>query len=96
MNPIIHEASVTGLFRLILIVLVVYAAFSFIMRYIIPSLMRKYVNDFQNRFTQENKRPREDQTLKKEGEISITYVNKDKNETHNPDDDDYVDYEEIK
>jgi hypothetical protein len=96
MNPIIHVANLPKALEVILIILIVYYAFSFLMRYIIPSLMRKYINDFQKRFTQENQRPREDQTLKKEGEISITYVNKDKNGIHKPDDDDYVDYEEIK
>jgi len=96
MHPIIHEASVTGLFRLILIIFIVYAVFSFIARYIIPSMMRKYVNDFQKNFTQENQRSQEEQARKKEGEISIKYVDKDKDPTHNPDDGEYVDYEEIK
>jgi len=82
--------------RLILIVLLIYAIFSFIMRYIVPAMMRKYVNDFQKQFTGQNQRTQEEQNLKKEGEVSITYVEKDKNKTHNPDDADYVDYEEIK
>jgi len=82
--------------RLILIVLLIYAIFSFIMRYVVPSIMRKYVNDFQKQFTGQNQRAHEEQNLKKEGEVSITYVEKDKNKTHNPDDADYVDYEEIK
>jgi hypothetical protein len=66
------------------------------MRYVVPSMMRKYVNDFQKQFTGQNQRTQEEQNLKKEGEVSITYVEKDKNKTHNPDDADYVDYEEIK
>jgi hypothetical protein len=96
MNPIIQEASLTGVFRLILIVLFIYYAFSFIMRYVMPSLMRKYVNDFQKKFTEENQRTRDEYTQKKEGEVSIKVINKEKQATHNPDDDDYVDYEEIK
>ena len=59
-------------------------------------MMRKYVNDFQKQFTGQNQRSQEEQNIKKEGEVSITYVEKDKNKTHNPDDADYVDYEEIK
>jgi len=82
--------------RLILIVLLIYAIFSFIMRNVVPSIMRKYINDFQKQFTGQNQRTNEEQNLKKEGEVSITYVEKDKNKTHNPDDADYVDYEEIK
>lgn len=82
--------------RLILIVLLIYAVFSFIIRHIVPSMMRKYVNDFQNQFTGQNQNNQQNQNLKKEGEVSITYVEKDKNKAHNPDDADYVDFEEIK
>jgi len=96
MNPVFFEASLTGLLRLVLVVLIVYFIFSFIMRYIVPSLMRKYINDFQKHFTEQNERQHEDQIRKKEGEITIKYVNKDKNETQNPEGGEYVDYEEIK
>jgi flagellar basal body-associated protein FliL len=97
MHTIIHEASVTGLFRLILIVLTVYVVYTLLIRYIFPSLLRKYVTDFQKQFTGENQHRQEEQNPKKEGEISIKYINKDKNTTNNPPDDgDYVDYEEIK
>jgi hypothetical protein len=96
MNPIIQEASLTGIFRLILIVLFIYYAFSLIMRYVVPLLMRKYVNDFQKQFTQENQRAQEDINKKKEGEVSIKFVDKDQNKSQHPDDGEYVDYEEIK
>ncbi len=96
MQTIIHEASITGLFRLILIVLTVYAVYTIFIRFILPAVMRKYLKDFQQRFTEQNQRARDSQPLKKEGDISITYVDKDKNPTRNPDDADYVDYEEIK
>ena len=96
MNPIILEASLSGVLRLILIVLFVYYAFSLIMRYVVPLLMRKYVNDFQNKFTEENQRMQEEMNRKKEGEVSIKFVDKDKNKSQHPDDGEYVDYEEIK
>jgi hypothetical protein len=96
MNPSILEASLTGVFRLILIVLFIYYAFSFIMRSVMPLLMRKYVNEFKKQYTEENQRSREEYSQKKEGEVSIKFVNKDKQATHNSNDDDYVDYEEIK
>ncbi len=96
MHQIINEASVSGLLRLILIIVTVYAVYSLFIRFIIPAVMRKYVNDFQKRFTEENDRFRQNQTQKKEGEVSITYVEKDKNAPHNPDDGEYVDFEEIK
>lgn len=96
MHPIIHESSITGIFRLLLIVVTVYAVYSLFIRYIIPSLMKKYVEDFQKRFTQENQHFQDEQNRKKEGEISIKFVEKDKNSTKQPDDSEYVDYEEIK
>ena len=96
MNPIIQVASLTGVFRLILIVLFVYYAFSLIMRYVVPLLMRKYVNDFQNKFTEENQRMQEEMNRKNEGEVSFKFVDKDKNKSQHPDDGEYVDYEEIK
>jgi hypothetical protein len=97
MHTIIHEATLVKVFELILIVLIVYYAFSFLMRYIIPSLMKKYITDFQKRFTEDNQHRQNEQARKKEGEISIKYVNKEKNANNiSPDDGDYVDYEEIK
>jgi hypothetical protein len=66
------------------------------MRFIIPSMMRKYVNNMQQKFTQENQHSQDEMDGKKEGEISIKYVNKDKNNSQRPDDGEYVDYEEIK
>jgi len=96
MNQIIQIASLTGVFRLILIVLVIYYAFSLIVRYVMPLIMRKYVNDFQKRFTEENLRSQQEMNRKKEGEVSIKFVDKDKNKSQHPDDGEYVDYEEIK
>jgi hypothetical protein len=96
MNPIIQEASLSGVFRLLLIVLFVYYAFSLIMRYIMPMLMRKYLDNFQKQFTAEHHRSQEETNKNKEGEISIKFVEKDKNKKQNPDDGEYVDYEEIK
>lgn len=96
MNTLIQEASLTGVFRLLLIILFIYYAFSLIMRYVMPMLMRKYVNDFQKRFTQENQYSKDEMNRKKEGEVSIEFVEKDQNNNEHPDDGEYVDYEEIK
>ena len=90
----ITEASFTGLFRLIMIILIVYFVFSFLVRVIIPSVMRKTVQNFQKQFFEENPQAKESMK-KKEGEVSIKYVNKEKDKK-DVDDDDYVDYEEIK
>lgn len=96
MNPIIQEANLPKAIEVILIILIIYYAFSFIMRFVIPSIMRKYINDFQTKFTQENQRSQDEMNSKKEGEVSIKFVDKDKNKDHHTDDGEYVDYEEIK
>lgn len=57
--------------------------------------MKKYINDFQKKFTEEHQRSQEEMNRKKEGEISIKFVDKDKNNSKHPDDGEYVDYEEI-
>ena len=96
MSPVILEASLVKVFEVILIILIAYYTFTFVMRLIIPSLMRKYVSDFQKRFTEQNQHVRQTSQQKKEGEISITFVDKDKNVNRTPDSGEYVDYEEIK
>jgi len=96
MNPIICEASLAGVLRLILIILVVYTIFSVVMRYIIPAVMRNYVKNIQRQFSEQHQQPHDSHETKKEGEISITYVDKDKAKSRNAADADYVDYEEIK
>ena len=96
MQLIIYEASATGLFKLILILTVVYAVYKIITRLILPAIMQKYIKDFQQHFTEQNQHQRNNQAQKKEGEVSISFIDKDKNKARNPDDVEYVDYEEIK
>jgi hypothetical protein len=96
MQLIIYEASFSGLFRLLLILTVVYAVYKIITRLIVPALMKKYIKNFQQRYTEQNQYQRNSPVQKKEGEVSITFVDKDKNKARNPDDGEYVDYEEIK
>jgi hypothetical protein len=96
MNFIIQEANLPKALVIILIILIIYYVFSFLMRYILPRVMRKYVNDFQKQFTEENIRSQEEMNKKKEGEVSIKFVEKDKKNSQHPDDGEYVDYEEIK
>ena len=96
MDPLIQEASISGVIRMIFIVLIIYAVYSILIRFIIPALMRKYVNDFQKKFSEENMRSQDEMNRKKEGEVSIKFVDKDKDNRQHPDDGEYVDYEEIK
>ncbi len=93
MHPIILEAT---LVKALLVILIVYAVYSLFIRIIIPSMMRKYVSDIQNQFSGGNPQPNQNKPNKKEGEVSITYLNKDKTAANNAHDSEYVDYEEIK
>lgn len=93
MHPYIQEASVI---KALFVVLTVYALYSLFVRYIFPSMMRKFVGDIQQRYTQQNQGFSKDQARKKDGEVSITFLEKDKNEPRNPVGGEYVDYEEIK
>ncbi len=95
MHQIVYEASVTGVIRLLLVIFIVYIVYNFFMRVIMPSVMQKYVNDFQKQFNADSRRAHEEQNRKKEGEVSIKYIKKDKT-SGGPDDGEYVDYEEIK
>lgn len=59
-------------------------------------MMRKYISNFQQKFTAENQRMYDEQKKSKEGEISINYVNKDHDRPSRQDEGEYVDFEEIK
>ena len=93
MQPFIQEASVI---KALFVVLAVYVIYSFFVRFIFPMMMRKFVGDIQQRYTQQNEGFSNDKARKKDGEVSITFLEKDKNEPRNPVGGDYVDYEEIK
>jgi maltodextrin utilization protein YvdJ len=93
MNPLVTEASLTGLFRLALVILTVYVVFKFFVRFIFPSLLRNYVQGMQDKFAQQQP---EKYSNGKEGDISITVMEKDKKRPASSDAGEYVDYEEIK
>ncbi|MEI6748672.1 MAG: DUF4834 family protein [Bacteroidales bacterium] len=91
----IFQASLTGLFRLIMYFLLIYVVISALTRYIFPLLLRGYLNNIRKRFESENT----DQSYrekKKEGEIKISHINASQSTKKSSSDDDYIDYEEIK
>jgi hypothetical protein len=94
-NSIIYEASLTGVARLIFIIIVIYAVYSLIVRYILPALVKKSVKNFQEKFFEENPHLRKETEQKKEGEISIRRTGdiKARHMYNNAED---TDYEEIK
>jgi hypothetical protein len=62
----------------------------------VPFLLKRFFRKMQQRFTQYNN-GFDDQELKREGEVNIDSVHEDHKKEHRPvDDEEYVDFEEIK
>ena len=91
----IYQASLTGLFRLIMYFLLIYIVFAALTRFVFPLLLRGYLNNFRKRFESENP-DLFDNEKKKEGEIKISHINSAQATKKTSPNDDYVDYEEIK
>lgn len=92
----LQQASVVGLVKMILILMLIYFGVKILARLFAPFLV-KYVakkaeQRFGDQFGQFNQRPQQE-TNKKEGEVSIDKIPKTK--TSNKNVGDYVDYEEI-
>lgn len=96
MHILINQASLGGVVKIILIILTVYVIYSFFVRIVFPTIMRKTVENLQNRFNGDNQQFTQENNRKKEGDISITYVEKEKQSPPNAHAGEYVDYEEIK
>lgn len=84
------EASVVGVFRTILIILLVYYVMKWLTRLFFPLLVKKYFKNAQQQHQQNQQGYRD----KKEGDITIVKRGK---EASNKDDSmgDYVDFEEV-
>jgi len=81
--------------RLIVILIVIYAIYSLLVRYILPYLVKKSVKNFQEKFFEDNPHLRQDSDKTNEGKISIrrTDDHKAQQQYNNAED---TDYEEIK
>ena len=84
-----------SLFRLILIVIIVYLIYRALVRYIIPFLLKVYLKKSQERFFDQNPGLRHEEN-KKEGEVSVDYVPGKKKGKKELDDDEYIEYEDVK
>ncbi|HOW32058.1 MAG TPA: hypothetical protein PLP88_10840 [Bacteroidales bacterium] len=96
MNPIlINEASFTGIVRLLGILILIYAIYSLIVRYLLPIMVNKSVRKFQEKCFEDNPHLRKNREKQQEGEITITRSDdvQAKQEYNNAED---TDYEEIK
>jgi len=84
-----------ALLRLIFILIIVYMVYRLLVRYIIPFLLKAFIKKSQDRFYQQNPDLRKNHP-KKEGEVSVDYVPEKRNTKAGIDEDDYIDYEEVK
>jgi len=80
-----------GLFRTILIIIIVYYVLKFVSKYILPIILKKAVNkvqkDMNNQFEQEQK------SKVNVGETSVDYAPKNNSSNNNVGE--YIDYEEL-
>lgn len=88
-------ASLSGLLRLIVIISAIYFLYSLLIRFIIPSVVKNQLNKFQQRFYDQNPNVSRPENKKKEGEVTIKYVDKEKNNNRDTSNSEYVDYEEV-
>jgi uncharacterized membrane protein len=95
METLILYASLTGMVRLIGIILLIYFIYNLIMRLIVPNIIKNQLNNLQQQFNNQNQ-PASNQKKGKEGDISIEFVNREKEPVTKHDMGEYVDYEEIK
>lgn len=91
------EASVTGLFRVLLILFIVYYVFKLLVRFVFPYIVKNYLNKAQQRFYEAN--PHLDPEPKKtgkEGEVKVKTKPSNQQDSKPKDFGEYVDYEEYK
>ena len=89
----LQYASVTGLVKVILIILLVYYGLKILSRLFAPYLMKYVAKKAEQRFGQQFGGFQKQDPQKKEGEITIDKMPKSK--TSNKNVGEYVDYEEI-
>ncbi len=95
MQNLIFESSIPGLIRLILIAIIIYYVLSLLVKYILPQIVKNTVRNYQKTYYNQNVRQNET-TKKKEGEVTIEYVDDKTKGRKTHSDDEYVDFEEIK
>lgn len=88
----LQQASATGFFRTLLIIILIYYVIKFLSRLFAPLLMRFIAKKAEEKFGQFQQRPQQE-VPKKEGEVTIDKMPNTK--TSNKDVGEYVDYEEI-
>lgn len=88
----LQQASATGFFRMLLIILLIYYGVKILLRLFAPLLIKFITKKAEEKFGQFQQRPHQE-VPKKEGEVTIDKIPNTK--TSNKDVGEYVDYEEI-
>jgi hypothetical protein len=83
----------TGVLRLILIIIVIYYAFSLLFRYILPQVLKHSLQNFQQGYQQDHF---EQYQQRKEGEVTIHIVGEKQKNKDAQHDNEYIDYEDVK
>ena len=78
--------------KALLIILVVYYLFKWMVKLVLPHVIKQQMDKFQDQFKQQN--PDQQRKTRKEGSVTVEKVPPKPN--HSNDDGDYVDFEEIK
>lgn len=89
----LQQASITGLFRVILVILLIYYGLKILSRIFAPYLLKYMAKKAEQKFGGQFNQRSQQQTPKKEGEVTIDKVPNTK--TSNKNVGEYVDYEEI-
>lgn len=89
----LQQASITGLFRVILVILLIYYGLKILSRIFAPYLLKYMAKKAEQKFGGQFNQRSQQQAPKKEGEVTIDKVPNTK--TSNKNVGEYVDYEEI-
>ena len=81
-----------GFLRTVFVIAIIYLVIRVFSRYILPMLVEKGMKDMQQKMSEQQRQNQ--QSNKREGEVTIEYNNKDK-KNHNQNNGDYVDFEEV-
>lgn len=92
--PTIQQASMTGLVRLLLIILIIYAIYRILARYVFPFAVRYYLKRMEREFYNRNPHLR-DEPKKKEGDVTIEQQPGKTKGKISDDTGEYVDYQDI-
>jgi hypothetical protein len=92
---LIYESSLTGVLKVLLIILCIYFLYNLFIRVFLPLLLKQSIKSFQKKFGIENDWMHNQSSHKKEGEITIEFKDK-PTQKGSSKDDEYIDYEEVK